>query len=78
MTQTLSQLEYPGAFIQRHIGPDQTQQQYMLDHIGAGSLADLVNTIVPQDIWLDTPPRTGQATSEHQAGVVQIAGFAES
>lgn len=30
MTQTLSQLENSGAFIERHIGPDAAQQQEML------------------------------------------------
>ncbi len=31
MTQTLSQLENSGAFIERHIGPDAAQQQEMLN-----------------------------------------------
>ncbi|MGQ7157099.1 hypothetical protein ACUODF_46750, partial [Escherichia coli] len=38
MTQTLSQLENSGAFIERHIGPDAAQQQEMLNAVGAQSL----------------------------------------
>ncbi|EEB1455314.1 hypothetical protein DKA22_21920, partial [Salmonella enterica subsp. enterica serovar Typhi] len=38
MTQTLSQLENRGAFIERHIGPDAAQQQEMLNAVGAESL----------------------------------------
>ncbi|RID12236.1 hypothetical protein D1912_05840, partial [Escherichia coli] len=37
MTQTLSQLENSGAFIERHIGPDAAQQQEMLNAVGAQS-----------------------------------------
>ena len=33
MTQTLSQLENSGAFIERHIGPDAAQQQGLLDYL---------------------------------------------
>lgn len=33
MTQTLSQLENSGAFIERHIGPDAAQQQEMLNAV---------------------------------------------
>ena len=33
MTQTLSQLEHNGAFIERHIGPDAAQQATMLKRL---------------------------------------------
>jgi glycine dehydrogenase len=48
MTQTLSQLENRGAFIERHIGPDAQQQQEMLKTVGADSLNALIGQIVPQ------------------------------
>jgi hypothetical protein len=47
MTQTLSQLENRGAFIERHIGPDAQQQQEMLKTVGADSLNALIGQIVP-------------------------------
>lgn len=67
MTQTLSQLEHHGAFIDRHIGPDAAQQATMLEAIGASSLAALISTIVPDDIQLPSPPAVGMAATEQQA-----------
>jgi len=67
MTQTLSQLEHTGAFIERHIGPSQQQQQAMLATVGASSLTDLIGSIVPADIQLPSPPAIGDALTEHQA-----------
>lgn len=57
MTQTLSQLENSGAFIERHIGPDAAQQQEMLNAVGAESLNALIGQIVPKDIQLATRHR---------------------
>lgn len=67
MTQTLSQLEHTGAFIERHIGPSAAQQESMLQAIGAGSLSELITSIVPADIQLPGPPAIGDALTEHQA-----------
>ena len=67
MTQTLSQLENRGAFIERHIGPDAQQQQEMLKTVGADSLNALIGQIVPKDIQLATPPQVGEATTEFAA-----------
>ncbi len=67
MTQTLSQLEHNGAFIERHIGPTAAQQATMLEAIGAQSLSELISTIVPADIQLPGPPATGDAATEQQA-----------
>ena len=67
MTQTLSQLEHTGAFIERHIGPSATQQESMLQAIGASSLSELIASIVPADIQLPGPPAIGDALTEHQA-----------
>jgi len=67
MTQTLSQLEHNGAFIERHIGPSPEQQAQMLDAIGARSLDALISTIVPADIQLPGPPAVGEAATEQQA-----------
>lgn len=67
MTQTLSQLEHDGAFIERHIGPSVSQQQHMLSVVGATSLDALIRQIVPQDIQLPSPPAVGEAATEHEA-----------
>ncbi|MCS3607004.1 aminomethyl-transferring glycine dehydrogenase [Erwinia rhapontici] len=67
MTQKLSQLEHHGAFIERHIGPSQEQQDAMLHAIGAASLTDLITSIVPADIQLPSPPAVGDALTEHLA-----------
>ena len=67
MTQKLSQLEHHGAFIERHIGPSQEQQDAMLHAIGAASLNDLITSIVPADIQLPSPPAVGDALTEHLA-----------
>lgn len=67
MTQTLSQLENSGAFIERHIGPDAAQQQEMLNAVGAESLNALIGQIVPKDIQLATPPQVGEAATEYAA-----------
>ncbi|MFC3394387.1 aminomethyl-transferring glycine dehydrogenase [Brenneria rubrifaciens] len=67
MTQTLSQLEHDGAFVERHIGPSASQQQHMLSVVGAASLEALIRQIVPADIQLPSPPAVGEAVTEHQA-----------
>lgn len=67
MTQTLSQLEHTGAFLERHIGPSPEQQDAMLNAIGARSLNALIAAIVPADIQLPGPPAMGDALTEHQA-----------
>ncbi|AWH90099.1 aminomethyl-transferring glycine dehydrogenase [Limnobaculum parvum] len=67
MNRTIKQLEYGESFIERHIGPSAEQRQQMLDVIGAKSLDELTQFIVPTDIQLPHPPATGDAQTEHQA-----------
>lgn len=67
MMQKLSQLENHEAFVERHIGPSPQQQQQMLAAVGAESLNDLIQQIVPVDIQLPSPPPVGEAVTEHQA-----------
>lgn len=47
---SLSELEANDSFIQRHIGPDQAQQQAMLKLLGVNSLDELIETTVPANI----------------------------
>ncbi|MDX7999696.1 aminomethyl-transferring glycine dehydrogenase [Xenorhabdus sp. Reich] len=67
MTQTLIQLENQGEFIRRHIGSSAEQQIEMLAIVGANSLDDLTNKIVPRDIALSEPPAIGESATEQQA-----------
>ena len=67
MTRTLSQLENQNDFITRHIGPSPQQQEKMLQFLGAGSLPELIDAIVPQDIRLPELPAVGEAVTEQQA-----------
>ncbi|WFQ78269.1 aminomethyl-transferring glycine dehydrogenase [Xenorhabdus sp. SF857] len=67
MTQTLIQLENQGEFIRRHIGSSVEQQTEMLAIIGANSLEDLTNKIVPRDIALSAVPAVGEGVTEQQA-----------
>ena len=63
----LSDLEDPGAFIPRHIGPRPDDVRHMLDVVGVQSLADLVDRIVPASIRLDKPLELPSPTTERQA-----------
>lgn len=51
--QTLTQLEQHDLFLRRHIGPDASQEQAMLNYVGAESLDDLTAQIVPESILLN-------------------------
>ena len=64
---SLSQLEQTEAFISRHIGPNKEQTQAMLNDIGAGSVDDLINEIVPNDIRLSQLPAIEESKTEVQA-----------
>lgn len=67
MTQTIKQLEHGESFIERHIGPSAEERQQMLEIVGAKTLNQLTELIVPADIQLPYPPATGDAQTEHQA-----------
>jgi len=61
---TLAELESPGEFIDRHIGPDESQINAMLDTIDAPSLSALIAETVPADILSDRPLALPPAQSE--------------
>ncbi|MBM7072152.1 aminomethyl-transferring glycine dehydrogenase [Shewanella sp. 202IG2-18] len=62
--QTLTQLEQHELFLTRHIGPDAQQQQGMLNYVGAESLDDLMNQIVPESIRINRDLNIGRANGE--------------
>ncbi len=52
---TLSELLEQDEFVRRHIGPDATDQQRMLDALGLASLEDLIDATVPESIRMQAP-----------------------
>jgi glycine dehydrogenase len=66
-THTLAELEQTQDFIRRHIGPNAEQTQTMLNDIGAETVDDLINEIVPSDIRLSQLPAIEESKTEVQA-----------
>ncbi len=56
----------PDTFPRRHIGPDSTAVAQMLNLLGYGSLEELVDTAVPEDIRLERPLNLPQALGERE------------
>jgi len=75
-TETLTQLEQHELFIRRHIGPDSAQQQEMLNFVGAESLEDLTQQIVPESIRLNRDLAVGSACGEAE-GMAYIREIAD-
>ncbi|MGL5986029.1 MAG: hypothetical protein ACRCZ5_04020, partial [Burkholderiales bacterium] len=67
MTILLNALENHQEFIQRHIGPSESERAAMLKEIGASSLDDLVAQTVPESIRLQQPLAVAGAQNEHEA-----------
>ena len=55
MTSSLEDLEMPGDFIRRHIGPNRKQIEEMLNAIGLDSLEAIVPKALPDNIVSQTP-----------------------
>ena len=64
---TLVELEQHDAFIQRHIGPDQAQQQTMLQELGVNSLDELIESTVPAKIMREQAMDIAEPQSEVDA-----------
>ena len=45
---SLTELEAPGEFVRRHIGPDEAEIEAMLEVVGAASLDDLIERATPR------------------------------
>ena len=56
----------PLNFAERHNGPRESQQQEMLNVLGAGSLDELISQTVPQDIRLSKPLDLPEAVDEYE------------
>lgn len=51
-------------FSKRHIGPDASEKQAMLDKVGVGSVAELIDKTIPAHIRLDGELKVSDALSE--------------
>ena len=68
MTQpTLRSLEHHAAFLERHIGPNETEIEHMLQAIGQPSLEAMTDAIVPASIKSQTPLALPRAINEVEA-----------
>ena len=54
-------------YISRHIGPDQAEQQKMLDALGYDSIDALITAAVPSGILADKPLDLPEALTEYEA-----------
>ena len=57
---------YTDQFDTRHIGPSETEEKDMLKLIGVGSLDELINKTVPENIRLKAPLKLPKAVSEYK------------
>ncbi|MDP2562883.1 aminomethyl-transferring glycine dehydrogenase [Psychrobium sp. 1_MG-2023] len=64
---SLTELENKQEFLARHIGPDAEQQQQMLSAIGAESLEDMTQKIVPESILLKQGLNVADSRTEVEA-----------
>jgi len=67
MTQSLKQLQDPQGFSQRHLGPNSTERQAMLNELGINSLDELITQTIPNKIRLSAELKLPTARSEQQA-----------
>src|SRR4051812_12123398 len=59
-------LNHPDRFIRRHIGPDDTEIDQMLQTLGLGSLGELVQKTVPRQIRTNRPLNLPAARGEYE------------
>jgi glycine dehydrogenase len=64
---SLNDLSDHSDFINRHLGPNQEQQQQMLDRLGYSSLEDFIIAVVPESIRMNSPLALADSISEQDA-----------
>ncbi len=74
-TPSLRELEHHSAFVERHIGPNDTEIEHMLQAIGHESLDSMTNAIVPGRIKSPSPLALPEAIDEVEA-LARIRGIA--
>ena len=73
---SLSQLRDPNAFLRRHLGADAAEQQAMLDSLGLGSRAELIEQTVPPGIGFNGSLALPPALDE-EAALAKLRSYAE-
>jgi glycine dehydrogenase len=73
---SLTQLQQPDAFLRRHLGPDDAEQQAMLETLGLPSRAALIAQTVPPSIRLAGPLALPPALDE-QGALAKLRHYAE-
>lgn len=63
----LEELSYNTEFIDRHIGPDERDQQKMLRQLGLKSNAELMQKVIPESIYSTQPLALGDSCTEQDA-----------
>ena len=71
-----SQLQQPDTFLQRHIGPDASEQQAMLEALGLSSREQLIDESVPPTIRMQGELALPAALDE-QGALARLRGYAE-
>lgn len=66
MSISVSVLNNQDKFVNRHIGPDETQVKEMLDVVGVTSLDQLINETIPSKIRLNKRLQLDEALSEYK------------
>jgi len=73
---SLSQLQDPNVFLRRHLGPDASEQQAMLETLGVATRTELIEQTVPPAIRLNRPLDLPAALDE-EAALAKLRGYAE-
>ncbi|MNZ23264.1 Glycine dehydrogenase [compost metagenome] len=73
---SLSQLQQPDTFLRRHLGPDEVEQQAMLEALGLAGRDELLVQTVPPAIRLNRPLDLPPALDERGA-LARLRGYAE-
>ena len=66
-SRSLDELIEPGEFTRRHVGPTDGEVSTMLEAIGSGSLAELLDETMPAPIRSDAPLALPDGVPEHEA-----------
>ncbi|HKB86139.1 MAG TPA: aminomethyl-transferring glycine dehydrogenase [Ignavibacteriaceae bacterium] len=58
--------EHPDKFVNRHIGPNDSEIKEMLEVVGVKSIDELINQTIPSQIRLEKSPEIGEPVSEYK------------
>jgi len=64
---SLQELQQSESFVNRHLGPDSTEQQQMLNLIGLNNMDDLLDKVLPKSIRRKQPMDMADGLTEHQS-----------